>query len=221
MILKPNQAIDASKLTFHQFVKCCEDTTADGAEDMGCVAPHNADGPVWLWRNVIGALLMTRTNLYNDTEIVEWPMMRDEAIRFVRRQLRDGKTWGEFSAPSGWWWYTCNSIVDLVQSESLDSVRLDDGEVQPRRVYISGPMTGLPDYNHAAFCAAAEALRDEGHVVVNPAMLPNGLTQFAYMDIALAMLRACDTIKLLSGYQDSPGALAELALAKKLKMEVM
>ena len=36
------------------------------------------------------------------------------------------------------------------------------------RIYISGPMTGMPDSNISAFNAAAERLRAEGHFVINP-----------------------------------------------------
>ena len=36
-------------------------------------------------------------------------------------------------------------------------------------VYLSGPMTGLPDFNRPAFHAAAAALRAQGYVVINPA----------------------------------------------------
>ena len=39
------------------------------------------------------------------------------------------------------------------------------------RIYISGPMTGKPDFNHPAFNAAAIRLREEGHFVINPAEL--------------------------------------------------
>ena len=38
-----------------------------------------------------------------------------------------------------------------------------------RRIYIAGPMTGLPALNFPAFHAAASALRALGHQVVNPA----------------------------------------------------
>lgn len=38
-----------------------------------------------------------------------------------------------------------------------------------RRVYLSGPMTGLPDLNFPAFHAAAAQLRAQGLEVVNPA----------------------------------------------------
>lgn len=36
------------------------------------------------------------------------------------------------------------------------------------RIYISGKMTGCPDHNRAAFGAAAERLREQGHFVINP-----------------------------------------------------
>ncbi|MDP4455455.1 DUF4406 domain-containing protein, partial [Escherichia coli] len=54
------------------------------------------------------------------------------------------------------------------------------------KIYIAGPMTGYPDYNRAAFNAKASELMAEGHIVLNPAMLPGGLCQSEYMDICLA-----------------------------------
>ena len=39
------------------------------------------------------------------------------------------------------------------------------------RIYLSGPMTSLPDGNIPAFNAAAERLWAEGHFVINPANL--------------------------------------------------
>ena len=40
------------------------------------------------------------------------------------------------------------------------------------RVYIAGPMTGLPDFNYPAFNAAAAKLRALGLEVLNPAENP-------------------------------------------------
>ena len=39
------------------------------------------------------------------------------------------------------------------------------------RIYISGPMTGLPDYNYPAFHAAAQRLTDGGHEPVSPTQI--------------------------------------------------
>lgn len=66
------------------------------------------------------------------------------------------------------------------------------------KIYIAGPMTGYPDYNRAAFNAKASELMSEGHIVLNPAVLPGGLCQSEYMDICLAMVRSADAIYLLN-----------------------
>ena len=54
-------------------------------------------------------------------------------------------------------------------------------------IYIAGPMTGRPDFNHPAFFNAALKIAANGHRVLNPAFLPEGLTQHQYMDICQAM----------------------------------
>lgn len=36
------------------------------------------------------------------------------------------------------------------------------------RIYISGPMTGIPNHNRPAFDAAAKRLLEQGHFVINP-----------------------------------------------------
>ena len=51
------------------------------------------------------------------------------------------------------------------------------------KVYIAGPMSGLPNFNRAAFNHAHFHLWSKGHIVLNPARLPDGLTQADYMDI--------------------------------------
>ncbi|MDK9364193.1 DUF4406 domain-containing protein [Lelliottia wanjuensis] len=89
------------------------------------------------------------------------------------------------------------------------------------RIYIAGPMTGIPEYNRPAFFDAAAQLVDRGHTVLNPATLPNGLTQPQYMDICCAMLRCADAVFLLEGWEQSAGARAERALAEKLELGVI
>lgn len=89
------------------------------------------------------------------------------------------------------------------------------------KVYIAGPMTGLPHFNRPAFQQAAINLSFEKHVPLNPAILPDGLTEADYMAIGLTMLQRAEAIYLLTGWQFSAGARAEHALALKLGLGVI
>ncbi|AFJ47302.1 DUF4406 domain-containing protein [Shimwellia blattae] len=89
------------------------------------------------------------------------------------------------------------------------------------RVYIAGPMSGIPGFNRSEFHSAATLLSGDGHVVLNPAILPDGLEQREYMDICCAMIRCADGVYMLDGWENSAGARAENALAEKLGMVVM
>lgn len=57
------------------------------------------------------------------------------------------------------------------------------------KIYIAGKIAGDRRYR-AKFREAAKALEAAGHVVLNPATLPDGLADGDYMRIALAMLEA-------------------------------
>lgn len=95
---------------------------------------------------------------------------------------------------------------------------------QPRRIYISGPMTGYPDCNFAAFHAAAERLAGAGWKVFNPAENFGGrkdLPREAYLRLDLAMLAQCEAIALLPGWEDSRGAKLEYTVARELGCEII
>ncbi len=87
-------------------------------------------------------------------------------------------------------------------------------------IYIAGPMTGYEDYNRTAFSMATMRLKSAGHAVLNPGVLPNGLSQQQYMSICIPMLMCADVIYLLDGWEESAGARAEYAMALKLNMHV-
>ncbi|QUT17674.1 DUF4406 domain-containing protein [Rahnella inusitata] len=89
------------------------------------------------------------------------------------------------------------------------------------KVYIAGPMTGLPQFNRPAFHQAALNLSFEHHVPLNPAILPDGLTEADYMAVGITMLQRADAIFLLTSWQFSAGARAEHALALKLGLEII
>ena len=101
------------------------------------------------------------------------------------------------------------------------------------KVYLAGPMTGMPQFNFPAFDAAAEALEDDGHRVFNPAQMdrdvgfdpastvvsPKFLRDALRRD--LSAICECDAIAMLPGWEQSGGARIEWALAVHLGLEVM
>jgi hypothetical protein len=88
------------------------------------------------------------------------------------------------------------------------------------KIYISGPMTGLPDLNFPAFHAEAARIRALGHEVVNPAELnPDGGTWQECMRKDIAALCECDGIFMLPGWDVSRGALLEFEIASRLGIE--
>jgi hypothetical protein len=100
---------------------------------------------------------------------------------------------------------------------------------RPTRLYIAGPMTGLPDFNHPAFHAAAAKLRAAGYEVVSPAELdsthpiadPDGPGAWGrYMRRDIPHLLTCDALALLPGWTESKGARLEAHNAQELGMRM-
>lgn len=87
--------------------------------------------------------------------------------------------------------------------------------METKHYYIAGPMTGYTNFNREAFNVMCDDLRKQGHIVLNPAVLPDGLMQAQYMDICLAMLRCVTHVMMLKGWQGSQGAEIEHSLAIK------
>lgn len=92
-----------------------------------------------------------------------------------------------------------------------------------KRIYLSGPMTGLPDLNFPAFHAEADRLKALGYEVVNPADL-NPDPEASWHDCLrrdLVALLDCDTLALLDGWQQSTGAHLEMHVAHRVGMEIV
>ena len=94
----------------------------------------------------------------------------------------------------------------------------------PKRIYIAGPMTGLPEHNFPAFHAAAARFREAGWEAVNPAENFGGQTDMpreTYLRADIILLAQCEAIALLPGWEESRGAKLEYLLARELGMAVL
>lgn len=94
-----------------------------------------------------------------------------------------------------------------------------------RSIYLSGPMSGYPEFNYPLFHRVAAELRACGHHVYNPAEYKHDEPEFplrrAFADYArFICLEAC-SIVLLPGWEDSLGVSAELALAKNCRLDIL
>jgi nucleoside 2-deoxyribosyltransferase len=91
------------------------------------------------------------------------------------------------------------------------------------RIYVSGPMTGMPGLNKPAFDQAAATLSRAGFAAINPAQ--NGVPDTApwqeHMRVDIAMLTGCDGVATLPGHIASKGARLEVHIARQLGMPVM
>lgn len=89
------------------------------------------------------------------------------------------------------------------------------------KLYVCGPMTGLPEFNYPAFRTAAERLTAAGYPVESPAgELVDGWGWSDYMRRALGLLVQCQGVAVLAGWQTSRGARIEAKLAQDLGMVV-
>lgn len=89
-------------------------------------------------------------------------------------------------------------------------------------VYISGPMTGLPDSNREAFRQAAFHWRENTYDVCNPVdiYVPDGSSWETYLREDLKALLNCTAIAMLPGWEQSRGARVEHLIAVILDMPV-
>lgn len=82
-----------------------------------------------------------------------------------------------------------------------------------KRVYISGPMTGIPEYNAPAFQMAANQLQASGLTPILPVPFVDGKSYEEYLRDDLKLLLDCDGIYMLPSWQESKGAKIEHMVA--------
>jgi len=99
-----------------------------------------------------------------------------------------------------------------------DTITMDTDGIH--KIYISGPITGMPELNKPVFDDAAQKLRAAGYEPVNPH--DNGVSADApwqaHMRADIKLLMDCDALVYLEGSEASAGAKIEIKLAFGLGM---
>ena len=125
----------------------------------------------------------------------------------------------------------------------LHLLRGDCATVPRMRLYLAGPMTGIPQFNFPAFQMWAEMLREEGFKVISPHESDDPDVQAAAWasetgstsdlppakegsDLRLTAMKnvsdiaECDGIALIEGWNKSGGAVHEVATAVRFGIPV-
>jgi hypothetical protein len=92
------------------------------------------------------------------------------------------------------------------------------------KIYISGPMTGFPDYNYPAFFEAESRLQFllQNATVLNPARIDdNEEVKFQhdriyYIRKSIELILEATHVYVLPGWEKSEGAKLEIAIGKEL-----
>lgn len=94
---------------------------------------------------------------------------------------------------------------------------------EKKKVFISGPMSGIKDFNKPAFDNAEQWLTQAGYSVFNPARMhfDDAWTHEEIMAIDLAALSKCDYILMLPKWSYSKGAMQEYHYANSIGVEIL
>jgi uncharacterized protein DUF4406 len=119
-------------------------------------------------------------------------------------------------------WCDCGYCTHVPREQPTTSPAEHEADDICRRVvYLSGPMAGLPEYNHPAFHTAAKQLRSAGFMVLNPA--DYGLDEKVWATCLrrdLHDLLRAEIVVVLPGWERSKGAMLETDVARRLGMPI-
>lgn len=110
-----------------------------------------------------------------------------------------------------------------------------------KKIYIAGPMTGIPSFNFPKFFEAQRVYEQHGWTVFNPAkkdlddhpdiennpngdvlvaMAKDGFNLRTALDWDTTAICKSDAVVMLPGWENSKGAFAEWALARALGLRI-
>lgn len=76
------------------------------------------------------------------------------------------------------------------------------------RLYLSGAITSDPNYKEK-FARVQSRLEAEGHQVISPLILPEGLAQKEYLHVDFALIDICEGVYFMLDWKMSTGAIKE------------
>lgn len=83
------------------------------------------------------------------------------------------------------------------------------------KIYLSGPISGVSNYKeNFAKAEATLRMRWPDAVIINPSVLPAGLSNKEYIMTDLQLLSTADILVLLPGWETSTGAMIEKLFAQ-------
>ena len=89
------------------------------------------------------------------------------------------------------------------------------------KIYISGPMSGLPNLNFGEFEEAETNLNILGHESVNPHnLIPKDTPYNDALKVDIRALVDCEAIVMLPGWPQSKGAMLEFNVAASLGLKI-
>ena len=89
-----------------------------------------------------------------------------------------------------------------------------------KKIYISGPMTGIPEFNYPEFERVKNLI---GERAISPHCIHKNETDLSwrgYMKRNIKALLECDEIVMLEGWENSKGAKLERLIAESLEFKI-
>jgi hypothetical protein len=106
------------------------------------------------------------------------------------------------------------NLVSMTLKKHGLMLKSKDWKMRKMKIFISGPITGIINFNRDAFDRAETMLTEQGHAVMNPIKLhpanPNSFDAREYLHICRAMIDVCDAVYFLEGWERSDGARIEM-----------
>lgn len=109
---------------------------------------------------------------------------------------------------------SCKKLIAML----MDSAQVECNMAK-KKIYISGAITGNPAYK-MQFLAKYREL-EPSYTVLSPLFINAELSWKDFMHIDLAMIKVCDAIYMLKGWEESRGAKIEHCFAQMLGLEII